>query len=319
MRKDRVERLTAEAGGPLGPVGVVPERALELERLAPVVGSEHGARLGAGVDDAVAHPGRELPDPLQRGAGVLGEPDRAVGALGPGAAEVVGALDLRAHPARRGADQQPWAAPPGVDQAGVDLLHVEVRAGELPLAALLVGASDPQPLAGADQQDRAVHVSSSVLPRVCSVPPTVARARMCSRDMDRGCAWESSEVGRLRGMSACAEPLSVAPEPEDGLALRFYEVTSADGTVLRAWTNDADGPVAAALQRPRHQPLRLAGAARPRLRRPRDLVEPPRRRRLRAADGPGPGRARRSSSRTPSPCSTTPASSPVRWPGGRSA
>ena len=66
---------------------------------------------------------------------------------------------------------------------------------------------------------------------------------MCSRDMDRGCAWESSEVGRLRGMSACAEPLSVAPAPEDGLALRFYEVTSADGTVLRAWTNDVEGPV----------------------------------------------------------------------------
>lgn len=28
----------------------------------------------------------------------------------------------------------------------------------------------------------------------------------------------------------------------DGLSLRFYDVTSADGTRLRAWTNDADGP-----------------------------------------------------------------------------
>jgi pimeloyl-ACP methyl ester carboxylesterase len=28
----------------------------------------------------------------------------------------------------------------------------------------------------------------------------------------------------------------------DHEALRFYDVTSADGTVLRAWTNDADGP-----------------------------------------------------------------------------
>ena len=34
-------------------------------------------------------------------------------------------------------------------------------------------------------------------------------------------------------MSACAEQLSVVPEPEDGLALRFYDVTSADGTRLR--------------------------------------------------------------------------------------
>ena len=44
-------------------------------------------------------------------------------------------------------------------------------------------------------------------------------------------------------MSASAEYLSVAPTTEDGLALRFYDVTSADGTALRAWTNDVDGPV----------------------------------------------------------------------------
>ncbi len=32
------------------------------------------------------------------------------------------------------------------------------------------------------------------------------------------------------------------PPDEDDLALRFYEVTSADGTRLRAWTNDVPGP-----------------------------------------------------------------------------
>ena len=32
------------------------------------------------------------------------------------------------------------------------------------------------------------------------------------------------------------------PRTEPDLALRFYDVTSADGTRLRAWTNDADGP-----------------------------------------------------------------------------
>ena len=30
--------------------------------------------------------------------------------------------------------------------------------------------------------------------------------------------------------------------PHDGRSLRFYDVTSADGTRLRAWTNDAEGP-----------------------------------------------------------------------------
>ena len=43
-------------------------------------------------------------------------------------------------------------------------------------------------------------------------------------------------------MSSAAQTLHVAPTPDEGLALRFYQVTSADGTVLRAWTNDVDGP-----------------------------------------------------------------------------
>lgn len=36
--------------------------------------------------------------------------------------------------------------------------------------------------------------------------------------------------------------LSVAPAPDEGLALRYYPVTAADGTRLQAWTNDVDGP-----------------------------------------------------------------------------
>jgi len=43
-------------------------------------------------------------------------------------------------------------------------------------------------------------------------------------------------------MSATAAPLHVVPEPDDGLALRFYTVTASDGTELQAWTNDVDGP-----------------------------------------------------------------------------
>ena len=42
--------------------------------------------------------------------------------------------------------------------------------------------------------------------------------------------------------SAAAVTLHVVPEPDDGLALRFYSVTAHDGTELQAWTNDVDGP-----------------------------------------------------------------------------
>lgn len=40
-------------------------------------------------------------------------------------------------------------------------------------------------------------------------------------------------------MTASAVPEAAAP---DRSGLRFYDVTSADGTRLRAWTNDAEGP-----------------------------------------------------------------------------
>ncbi len=43
-------------------------------------------------------------------------------------------------------------------------------------------------------------------------------------------------------MALPAVPLHVAPSADDGLALRYYDVVSLDGTRLRAWTNDVDGP-----------------------------------------------------------------------------
>ena len=42
--------------------------------------------------------------------------------------------------------------------------------------------------------------------------------------------------------TAAAAPLDVAPSVDDGLALRYYSVTSQDGTELQAWTNDVPGP-----------------------------------------------------------------------------
>ena len=44
-------------------------------------------------------------------------------------------------------------------------------------------------------------------------------------------------------MGSAAAPLHVAPSADDGLALRYYTVTSGDGTELQAWTNDVDGPL----------------------------------------------------------------------------
>src|SRR4051812_12973572 len=43
-------------------------------------------------------------------------------------------------------------------------------------------------------------------------------------------------------MATEAVPLHVAPSLDDGLALRYYSVTSSDGTELQAWTNDVVGP-----------------------------------------------------------------------------
>jgi pimeloyl-ACP methyl ester carboxylesterase len=52
----------------------------------------------------------------------------------------------------------------------------------------------------------------------------------------------AAPVGHNPGMSAAAQILRVAPPVHDGLALRFYTVTSGDGTRLQAWTNDVEGP-----------------------------------------------------------------------------
>jgi pimeloyl-ACP methyl ester carboxylesterase len=43
-------------------------------------------------------------------------------------------------------------------------------------------------------------------------------------------------------MATAAAPLQVAPSDDDGLALQYSTVTSADGTRLQAWTNGVAGP-----------------------------------------------------------------------------
>src|SRR5680860_63446 len=176
MRQQRVEGLAAVPRRPFGPVRVVPERALEFERLAAVVGAEHRTGLGAGPDHVLAESGLELPDPLDRGVGVVGEAHPSLGGRLPAGAEVVGPADLWSDPARGGADEQPGCVATGVDHAGVDLLHVEVRTVPGPLLAGLVGCADPESLASADQQLRLLaccHIVSASVLRTASPPAPV--------------------------------------------------------------------------------------------------------------------------------------------------
>jgi pimeloyl-ACP methyl ester carboxylesterase len=53
-------------------------------------------------------------------------------------------------------------------------------------------------------------------------------------------------------MSTSPAPLHLVapPDVEDGIALRWYDVVSGDGTRLRAWTNDVDGSMAASPHTP---------------------------------------------------------------------
>jgi pimeloyl-ACP methyl ester carboxylesterase len=41
---------------------------------------------------------------------------------------------------------------------------------------------------------------------------------------------------------SAAPDLTLAPSPDEGLALRYFTVTAKDGTELQAWTNDVEGP-----------------------------------------------------------------------------
>ena len=48
---------------------------------------------------------------------------------------------------------------------------------------------------------------------------------------------------RLSALALPARRNARSTAGDDDLALRFYQVTSADGTKIQAWTNDAEGPV----------------------------------------------------------------------------
>ena len=56
-------------------------------------------------------------------------------------------------------------------------------------------------------------------------------------------------MGHNPDMATAAASLHVAPSLDDGLALRYFPVTSQDGTELTAWTNDVAGPTVLAAGR----------------------------------------------------------------------
>ena len=147
VRKDRVEGLAAEAGAPLGSLRVVPQGLLEGEVLAAVGRAPDGAGLGAGLHDVrldargpAARPARRWrPRPRGSGSRRRASPPRSRRGRRTGAP--ADRASSTTHPPAAGA-----ASAGGVDHAGVDLLHVVVRTGEVPLVAVVVGVPIHSPL-----------------------------------------------------------------------------------------------------------------------------------------------------------------------------
>ena len=104
-----------------------------------------------------------------------------------------------------------------------------------------------QPAAGPPQRAGGQHrcspsaAASSRTSRSSSPRTRPGRPSPCRTSGWRAAPLERRGLGHTVPMSV---PRRVVPLPIPGghESLRFYDVTSADGTRLRAWTNDADGP-----------------------------------------------------------------------------
>ena len=104
-----------------------------------------------------------------------------------------------------------------------------------------------QPAAGPPQRAGGQHPAHPAPPRAPGRRgvPRRARGPVAPRPC-RPSGWRAAPLER-RGLGhtvPMSVPRRVVPLPIPGghESLRFYDVTSADGTRLRAWTNDADGP-----------------------------------------------------------------------------
>src|SRR5439155_18571190 len=111
-------------------------------------------RLGAGVDHLrlVRASGEDLPDALERGAGVLGEAQGRGFGRGPAAAEVVAGGEHRTPVLAPGPRQQPPPPVARVVGEGVHGLAGEVGPAHLPARARRGGAEQEGTLHGANQQ-----------------------------------------------------------------------------------------------------------------------------------------------------------------------
>ncbi len=136
--EDGVQPLSAAARHPPRARRMLPERADQLEALAAVLGAEQPGRLRPRVHHVGLGRRRvQLPHPLQRSPGVLGELDRRPRRLGPGAAQIVG-VEHRRTPVRAvTTGQQSRRGAAGVDGDRIQRLRVEVRT--------LVELPDPTP------------------------------------------------------------------------------------------------------------------------------------------------------------------------------
>ena len=168
-----MQALAAAAGLPVRAVRVVPEPLDQGEVRPAVVGAEQRRRLGPRPHHAglARRAGAQLPHPGERGAGRLGEPDRALLRLAPRLAEVVGVHHGRAPVPAHRPGEQPAAAVTGVDADRRDLLHRQVRGAHRPGLPIVVAAGEEEALAGADGEQGIGGHGSSFIP----VRNTVAR------------------------------------------------------------------------------------------------------------------------------------------------
>src|SRR6185312_8676247 len=160
---DGVEREAAVAGQPARAVRMIEERAVQGPCFAGVAAFEEGRGFDAAVERVglVVAAGCNLPDVLQRRAGVGGKAYGRFGRVRPALAEVVAGTQGGAPEALRGG---PDALAPAalVIRESKDVIAMEVGAAEFPAAAFLTRAQDEEAFHGSDEQQKIAAAEADV-------------------------------------------------------------------------------------------------------------------------------------------------------------